>query len=263
MTVPLAHPLEPVAIAFENLTLGYERHPAVHHLSGEIRRGELIGLVGPNGAGKSTLLKGIVGQLRPLGGTLACHGVPVREIAYLPQQVDIDRAFPISVFDCVAMGLWRHVGFWRGIDAAHKQAVLDALTALGLTGFEDRLVGTLSGGQFQRALFARLMLQDASVILLDEPFRAVDAKTIEDLIAIILQWHAEGRTVIAALHDLDQVRANFPRTLVLARELVAWGDTGAVLTAENLFKARQLCEAWDQEAEICERGEHAAQRRTA
>ena len=161
------------------------------------------------------------------------------------------------------MGLWRHVGFWRSIDAAQKQAVLDALTALGLTGFEDRLVGTLSGGQFQRALFARLMLQDASVILLDEPFRAVDAKTIEDLIAIILQWHAEGRTVIAALHDLDQVRAHFPRTLVLARELVAWGDTGAVLTAENLFKARQLCEAWDQEAEICERGEHAAQRRTA
>ncbi len=263
MTIPLALPLKPVAIAFENLTLGYERHPAVHHLSGEIRQGELIGLVGPNGAGKSTLLKGIVGQLRPLGGTLACHGVPVRQIAYLPQQVDIDRTFPISVFDCVAMGLWRHVGFWRSIDAAQKQAVLDALTALGLTGFEDRLVGTLSGGQFQRALFARLMLQDASVILLDEPFRAVDAKTIEDLIAIILQWHAEGRTVIAALHDLEQVRAHFPRTLVLARELVAWGDTGAVLTVENLFKARQLCEAWDQEAEICERGAHAAQRRSA
>ena len=251
------------AIDFRDLTLGYGRRPAVHHVNGEVAQGELLALVGPNGAGKSTLLKGIMSEIKPLDGKIDLHGLSHRDIAYLPQQIDIDRSFPISVFDCVAMGLWRHVGFWRGIDAAQKQAVLDALTALGLTGFEDRLVGTLSGGQFQRALFARLMLQDAAVILLDEPFRAVDAKTIEDLIAIILRWHAEGRTVIAAVHDLDQVRAHFPRTLVLARELVAWGDTGAVLTAENLFKARQLCEAWDQEAEICERGEHAAQRRTA
>jgi zinc/manganese transport system ATP-binding protein len=263
MTIPLAHPLKPIAIAFEDLTLGYERHPAVHHLSGEVRTGDLLGLVGPNGAGKSTLLKGIMGQVRPLGGSLARNGVGVREIAYLPQQADIDRGFPITVYDCVAMGLWRQIGFWRGVNAARKQAILDALAALGLEGFEDRLVGTLSGGQFQRALFARLMLQDASVILLDEPFRAVDAKTIEDLIAIILQWHAEGRTVIAALHDLDQVRAHFPRTLVLARELVAWGETGAVLTAENLFRARQLCAAWDRDAEVCERGEHEAQRKTA
>jgi zinc/manganese transport system ATP-binding protein len=263
MTLALAHPVDAVAIAFEDLTLGYERHPAVHHLNGEIRRGELLCLVGPNGAGKSTLLKGIMGQVHPLGGTLERNGARVREIAYLPQQVDIDRTFPITVFDCVAMGLWREIGLWRGITSTQKRAIVDALAALGLEGFEDRLVGTLSGGQFQRALFARLMLQNASVILLDEPFRAVDSKTIEDLVAIILQWHAEGRTVIAALHDLDQVRTHFPRTLVLAREVVAWGETRAVLTAENLFKARQLCEAWDRDAEVCERGEHEAQRKTA
>ena len=116
----------------------------------------------------------------------------------------------------------------------------------------SRLVGALSGGQFQRVLFARLLLQDASLILLDEPFRAVDAKTVADLIALILRWHGEGRTVIAALHDMEQVRAHFPATLLLAREVVAWGDTRKVLTPANLCEARQLVEAFDEHAEICD-----------
>jgi zinc/manganese transport system ATP-binding protein len=263
MTIALAPRLDLAAVSFEDLTLGYERHPAVHHLSGEIRKGELLGLVGPNGAGKSTLLKGIVGELRPLDGTIRRNGLRTHDIAYLPQQIDVDRTFPITVFDCAAMGLWRHVGLWRGIDQRRRRAVLDALSTVGLEQFEDRLIGSLSGGQFQRVLFARLLLQDASVILLDEPFRAVDSKTVSDLIALILRWHKEGRTIIAALHDLEHVRAHFPRALVLARELVAFGDTSAVLTAENLSKARQLCEAWDEDAEICERGEHEAQRKIA
>jgi zinc/manganese transport system ATP-binding protein len=256
-------PLNPAVIAFENLTLGYERHPAVHHLTGEVRRGELLALIGPNGAGKSTLLKGIMGQLPALGGALRLNVGGIREIAYLPQQVDIDRSFPIAVFDCVAMGLWKEVGIWRSIGADGRQAVLDALATVGLEDFEDRTVGTLSGGQFQRVLFARLLLQDASIILLDEPFRAVDSKTIDDLIGLILHWHSEGRTIMAALHDLDQVRAYFPRTLVLARELVAWGETGSVLAPEILSRARRLCEAWDEDAEVCERGEHEAQRKIA
>ena len=263
MTV--AFPLRPdlIAVSFADLTLGYERHPAVHHLSCDIRKGELLGLVGPNGAGKSTLLKGIVGQLRPLAGRIQRNGVDTLDIAYLPQQIDVDRTFPITVFDCVAMGLWHQIGVWRGINANRHRTILDALATVGLQGFEARLVGSLSGGQFQRVLFARLLLQDASVILLDEPFRAVDTKTISDLIALIQRWHAEGRTIIAAMHDLEHVRTHFPRTLILARELVALGDTNTVLTAENLFNARQLCEAWDEDAAICERGEHEAQRKLA
>jgi zinc/manganese transport system ATP-binding protein len=255
--------LNPIAISFENLTLGYDRHPAVHHLTGEIRQGELLALIGPNGAGKSTLLKGIMGQLRPLEGTIRLNAGHIREIGYLPQQNDVDRSFPISVFDCVAMGLWHDIGIWRGIGADGKRAVLGALATVGLTDFDNRSVGTLSGGQFQRVLFARLLLQDASVILLDEPFRAVDTKTVHDLIKLILRWHAEGRTIIAALHDLDQVRACFPRTLVIARELVAWGETSAVLVPDVLSRARRLCEAWDEDAAVCERGEHEAQRNIA
>jgi zinc/manganese transport system ATP-binding protein len=263
MNVAVAPRAKSVALSFQDLTLGYERHPAVHHLTGEIRTGDLLALVGPNGAGKSTLLKGIMGELRPLGGSVNLNGLQVHDIAYLPQQNDVDRSFPISVFDCVAMGLWRHIGILRSVGRDGKRAVLDALATVGLTDFEHRSVGSLSGGQFQRVLFARLLLQDAAVVLLDEPFRAVDSKTVDDLVALIVRWHAEGRTIVAALHDLDQVRAYFPRTLVLARELVAWGDSSKVLAPDILAKARQLCEAWDTDAEVCERGEHEAQRKIA
>jgi zinc/manganese transport system ATP-binding protein len=243
------------AISFHNVTLGYDRHPAVHHISGEISRGELLAVVGPNGAGKSTLLKGIVGELKPLSGSLSLDGLGKRDIAYLPQVIEIDRSFPISVFDCVAMGLWRTIGAWRGLRARDKQAVIGALRTVDLVELADRPVGSLSGGQFQRMLFARLLLQDAAVILLDEPFRAVDTRTVAELIALIERWHREGRTVLAALHDIEQVRAHFPDTLLLAREVVAWGKTPQVLTPANLAKSRTLTEAFDSHAEICERDE--------
>ena len=241
------------AIVFRDLTLGYDRHPAVHHITGTVARGELLAIVGPNGAGKSTLLKGIIGELKPLSGSLDRDGIKKSEIAYLPQQIDIDRSFPISVFDCVAMGLWREIGAWRGLDGKRQAEVAHALATVGLQGLGSRSVGALSGGQFQRVLFARLLLQDAALILLDEPFRAVDAKTVADLIALILRWHGEGRTVLAALHDFEQVRAHFPTTLLLAREVVAWGETRKVLTQANLAKSRQLTEAFDEHADICER----------
>jgi zinc/manganese transport system ATP-binding protein len=126
-----------------------------------------------------------------------------------------------------------------------------AIEAVGLTGFEPRPIGTMSGGQMQRVLFARLLLQDARVIVLDEPFNAIDAKTSADLLALVRRWHSEQRTVLAALHDLELVKANFPETLLLARETVAWGATRDVLTAENMIKARRMCEAFDEQAEAC------------
>jgi zinc/manganese transport system ATP-binding protein len=251
------------ALTFRDLTLGYDRHPAVHHITGQVKRGELLALVGPNGAGKSTLLKGIIGELKSLSGSLDRDGLKKSDIAYLPQQIDIDRSFPISVFDCVAMGLWREIGAWRAVDGKRSDEVVRALATVGLIDLAARPVGALSGGQFQRVLFARLLLQDAALILLDEPFRAVDTKTVADLIALILRWHGEGRTVLAALHDIEQVRAHFPATLLLAREVVAWGETRKVLTQANLAKSRQLVEAFDEHAEVCERDEEARERQPA
>jgi zinc/manganese transport system ATP-binding protein len=238
-------------LKFRDVTLGYERHPAVHHLSGAVEQGDLLAVVGPNGAGKSTLFKGVMGLIKPLAGAIEFSGIRRADIAYLPQAADIDRGFPISVYDLVAVGLWRSAGLFGGIGAKHRHAIEHAIEAVGLTGFEERAIGTLSSGQMQRALFARLLLQDARVIVLDEPFNAVDAKTVSDLVALVQRWHGEERTVIAALHDFDLVRATFPDTLLLARELVAWGKTPDVLTPENLLKARRMCEAFDDDADAC------------
>ncbi len=245
------------AIALRGLTLGYDRHPAVHHLAGVIAGGSLLAVVGPNGAGKSTLLKGIVGEIPCLEGEIERR--PAGEaVAYLPQAGEIDRTFPLRVLDLVAMGLWARLGPWRSL-LPHRSILMRALAAVGLVGFEHRPIGTLSGGQFQRALFARLIVQDARVILLDEPFTGVDGQTSADLLALIGAWHAEGRTVVAALHDLVQVRGHFPDTLLLAREPVAWGPTASVLTPANLARAQALSEAWDEDAPVCDRG-HAHQK---
>jgi zinc/manganese transport system ATP-binding protein len=241
----------PAALSFQDLTLGYERHPAVHHLSGTVERGALVAVCGPNGAGKSTLFKGIVGLLTPLAGRIDVKDCRVRDIAYLPQIADIDRSFPINVYDMVAMGLWRRAGLFGSIGRKEREQVHDTMTAVGLRGFEERSISSLSGGQMQRVLFARLLLQDARVILLDEPFNAIDAKTIADLLDIIGRWHREERTIMAALHDFELIRANFPETLLLAREPVAWGATPGVLTPENLLKARRMCEAFDTHAAEC------------
>ncbi len=238
-------------IRFEDLTLGYGRRPAVHHLHGEIPAGSLTAIVGPNGAGKSTLLKGVVGTLSPLAGSIALpRGT---RIAYLPQAAEIDRSFPLSVYDLVAMGLWSRVGLFGGIGRRDRHRIDEAIAAVGLTGFERRAIGTLSGGQMQRALFARLLLQDAGVILLDEPFTAIDAKTSADLLDLVRRWHDEARTVVAVLHDLDVVKRTFPHTLLIAREPVAWGETEAVLSPANLLKARRMVEAHDPHAEPCPR----------
>jgi zinc/manganese transport system ATP-binding protein len=240
-------------ILLDDVTLGYARHPAVHHLSGAIGSGSLTAVVGPNGAGKSTLLKGLVGMLKPLSGSIGLGKLSRRDIAYLPQAAEIDRSFPMAVYDLVAMGLWKRHGLFGGMGRGDSQRIGDALGAVGLTGFENRPIGTLSGGQTQRALFARLLLQDAPVILLDEPFNALDTRTVSDLLDIIRRWHGEQRTVIAVLHDMDLVRAHFTDALLLARSPVAWGPAHEVLTAENLFKARHMIEAFDPEAAICSR----------
>ena len=238
-------------IALDDLTLAYERHPAVHHVSGAFEAGSLTAIVGPNGAGKTTLLKALAGLVRPAAGRVV-HGALARtDIAYLPQVPELDRRFPISVHDVVLLGHWRTLGWNRGVDRTRRDQAARALDAVGLAGFEHRPIGTLSAGQFQRVLFARLMLQDAALILLDEPFSAVDARTAHDLTLLVASWHREHRTVIAVLHDLDAVRRHFPNTLLLARECIAWGPTERVLTAANLERARHMAESWDPDAEAC------------
>jgi len=170
-------------LQFRDVTLGYDRHPAVHHLNGEVAPGALLA---------------IVGILKPLAGAILTGDLDVRDIAYLPQSADIDRSFPISVFDFVGTGLWRSTGFFGGMgDSRSREKIAQALAAVGLSGFENRSIGTLSGGQMQRLLFARVLLQDARLIVLDEPLNAIDAKTSDDLLALVRRcttWISCART---------------------------------------------------------------------
>ena len=240
------------AIDLHDLTLTYERRPAVHHANGRFAAGSLTAIVGPNGAGKSTLIKAIAGTLKPAVGRVERNQLATRHIGYLPQAAEIDRSFPLSVADTVMMGAWRSIGAFRGASRKHAQQAQEALTAVGLTGFEQRSISSLSSGQFQRVLFARLLLQDASVILLDEPFTAIDARTTRDLLQLIRTWHGQGRTVIAVLHDIEQVRQHFPSTLLLAREIIAWGDTADILSDDNLRRAKNMAEHWNPDAQPCD-----------
>lgn len=235
-----------------DVTLGYEGHPAVHHLDGVFEAGSMTAVFGPNGSGKSTLLKGLMGTLKPLSGSIERLDLDVRDIAYLPQAQEIDRSFPASVHDLVSLGLIRRTGFFSAVGKGQREEIATALAAVGLDGFQGRPIGSLSGGQLQRLLFARVLLQDAKVILLDEPFSAIDSRTVRDLLSLIHRWHAERRTIIAVLHDADLIRAHFPESLVLAREPVAWGLSEDALMPANLLKARRMNEAWDKNAPWCE-----------
>jgi zinc/manganese transport system ATP-binding protein len=241
-------------LTFRDLTLGYNSHPAIHHLNGTVRKGSLTAVVGANGSGKSTLMKGIVGVLKPMEGAVV--RMPGVRTAYLPQQSELDRSFPARVVDLVSLGLWPKRGMLGRYTWEDRESVSKALMAVGLGGFEKRPIDTLSGGQLQRTLFARVLLQDADLILLDEPFNAVDAKTVGDLIQLIKRWHGEERTIMVVVHDLDLVRQNFPETLLLARQPVAWGDTKETLRPENLLKARRFHEAWEENAPWCEPDDH-------
>ncbi|MEP6827643.1 MAG: zinc ABC transporter ATP-binding protein AztA [Aestuariivirga sp.] len=240
------------AFELHDLTLGYAGHPAMRHLSGCFEVGSLTAIVGPNGSGKSTLLKGLAGLLKPMAGKIERKSSEKSDLAYLPQSGELDLGFPATVTELVGLGLWAKRGLFKAHIKEDRNSVAQAITKVGLQGFESRQINSLSGGQLQRALFARLILQDSRVILLDEPFTAIDESTTEDLMNLITQWHNDGRTVLAVLHDFAVVKRHFPQTLLLAGRPVAWGATADVMSADNLGRVQNFVEAWDETASDCE-----------
>jgi zinc/manganese transport system ATP-binding protein len=217
------------AVALAGVTVRYGRRVALEAVSGRFAQGSLTAVVGANGAGKSTLLAAIAGTVRLAGGSVRR---PARwRLAYLPQVATVDGEYPLTVTELITLGAWCEFGAFGAAGANVRSRAAAAAAMVGLTGRLDRRVGELSVGELQRALFARLILQDAAVILLDEPFAAVDAPTSAMLLEQVARWHDQGRTVIAVLHDLDLVRARFPSTLVLARRCLAWDATEVALPA--------------------------------
>ncbi len=243
---------EDFAVKLNNLTIAYNRQPAVHHVNGRFKPGGLTAITGPNGAGKSTLLKAIAGILPVFEGSIEFGVITRNDMASMPQAADMQREFPINVMQMVCSGFWQQTGGFGKISKFQREKAMQALTEVGLDGFEARNLDSISAGQFQRALFARVIVQDAKLILLDEPFTAIDASTTSALLQIIKRWHEQGRTVIGVLHDFEQIKNNFTNCLLLAREIIAWGKPEDVLKAEHLFSARFFREAPPQTDEVCE-----------
>jgi len=216
-------------VILDNVTVRYGRRVALEAVSGEFPAGSLTAVVGANGAGKSTLLAAIAGVVRLAGGVV--NYAARQRLAYLPQLAAIDREYPLTVAELIALGGWREFGAFRSPGTALRARAAAVADSVGLAARLEQPIGELSEGELQRALFARLVLQDAAVILLDEPFAAIDSQTMPVLLDQVTRWHREGRTVIAVVHDLDLVQARFPTTLVLAQRCLAWGATEMALPA--------------------------------
>jgi zinc/manganese transport system ATP-binding protein len=235
---PRPHDVKRGCVVLREVTVGYRERVALEGISGVFAAGSLTAIVGANGAGKTTLLRAIAGLMPSRRGSIEVAGAQApADLAYLPQSDSIDRDFPISVLEFAALGGWAGIGPLGRVPPELRSRSIDALQAVGLDQLAGRMLGELSVGQFRRALFARVIVQDAAIVLLDEPFAGVDAVTSDDLLRLMQRWHAEERTVMVALHDLEQVLANFPETLLLSRRAIAWGGTAAALTPENLAEA--------------------------
>lgn len=238
-------------VTLTNVSAGYDRHPAVHHVSGVFADASMNAVVGPNGGGKSTLVKTLAGFEPLMSGAIDLGGIRADQIAYLPQQFEIDRTFPISVQDVVMLGHWPRLGAFGRRLPQHTDDALQALALVDMQAFAHRPVASLSTGQWQRVLFARLSLQRARLILLDEPFAAIDGRTTHDLLHVLEQWQRAGAIIVCVMHDFNLVRDHFAQTLVLARELIAWGDTQTAMSDINLARASALAGQWHDQADLC------------
>lgn len=226
-------------LEFSNLTLGYSAQPAVHHLTAHVEKNTNLALIGPNGGGKSTLLKSIMGELKPLGGDIHWPNGKV-QVGYLPQQAHINLTLPINVADFISLGFWPQLGAFKGLNSFYQDKLSQALADVGLADFHQRLLTSLSGGQQQRVIFARLLAEDAELLLLDEPFAAIDQPTTEQLLSLMQSLQAKGKTLITVMHNLQLVEQHFDQALFLARDLLGFGPVKQLLTPENLAKATNM-----------------------
>jgi manganese/zinc/iron transport system ATP- binding protein len=231
---------KPPAISLRNVSVSYERKPAVRNVSLDITVADRVAIVGPNGAGKSTLIKAVVGLVDLDAGRVEVHGHPVARVrdrvAYVPQRGVIDWDFPVVVRDVVLMGRYGRVGWLRRPGRRDREIAAQALERMGMEEFADRQIGELSGGQQQRVFLARALAQEADVLLLDEPFVGVDAATEEAIFGLLDQAHEEGTTVVVVNHDLGTVRRHFDRVVLMNARVVAYGPPEEALDPELVRK---------------------------
>lgn len=208
-------------ITFDQFQAGYQKNPVTPFVNGHIMPGTLLAVTGANGSGKSTLLKTLAGLIPPVSGHYI-RAVTRGKTGLLPQQSDIDKQFPINVFDLVAMGCWQRTGWFGAINRQLRQEIMTQLDRVRMADFACAYPSTLSGGQLQRVLFARLLMQQATLLLLDEPFTGIDQQTTQLLMALLIEQQQQGKTVVVVLHDSALVERYFPHQLHLTRKQAVW-----------------------------------------
>jgi len=221
-------------INISQVNVYYKQLLALENINVSIKKNAMLAVIGANGSGKSTLLKTMMGQIPHHSGQVTFNQCKTARIAYLPQSQSIDKQFPITVKEFVAAGAWHEIGLFKRFAQAQLTQLNACLTQVGLAQYQQHQISELSGGQFQRMLFARMLMQDAEILILDEPFNSVDTQTTRDLMKVINQCHQLGKTVIAVIHDLPLVKQFFPEVLMIAKTVVAHGPTVQTMTEKNL-----------------------------
>lgn len=226
-----------MALEVFGLTVSYQHKPVLRQVNVAVPVAQMVAIIGPNGAGKSTLLKAILGLLPIDSGTIHVLGKPVdatrRQIAYVPQTDSTDWDFPVTVREVVLMGRYREMGLFGRPSRRDRELVTQALKTVGMTDFAERHIRQLSGGQQQRVFLARALAQQARVLLLDEPFAGVDARTEETIFRLMDSFSADGKTLIVVNHNL-QILDRFDAVLMLNQRVIAYGPATETVSEDNL-----------------------------
>jgi zinc/manganese transport system ATP-binding protein len=229
------------AVILEGVVAVRGRRVVLDRVDGAFVASSATAIIGPNGAGKSSLLDVLAGRLRPVAGHVRiADGL---RVGYLPQHPSVERDAPLRVRDLVLLGRLPRLGGWRGADEADRRAVDEAVAAVGLSDRADRTLGDLSGGEWRRALLARLIAAEPDIILLDEPFVALDRASGDLLVSLVRRWTDLGRTVVCAMHDEHRACEAFTTTLLLDGRVVAWGPTATLLAVGDGASGRRLAAA--------------------
>ena len=224
-------------IEIKNLTVTYKDTPALDNINVTLTNSKIIGIVGPNGAGKSTLIKAVLNIISSKGIIKIDNKLSkdqLGSVAYVEQKINIDYNFPIKVRECVSLGIYPKIGLFKNLNKSDWQKVDEALKLVGLEEFSNRQISELSGGQFQRVLIARCLVQEAKYIFLDEPFIGIDSVSEEIIMNTLRKLRDNGHTILIVHHDLRKVHAYFDEVLLLNKKLISYGSTKETFTRENL-----------------------------
>lgn len=221
------------AINIQDLSVSYHGKPALRTINVAILPGSLVGIIGPNGAGKSTFIKALLDLIPKDNGSVRIFGKTFSEqrqlVAYVPQRNNIDWDFPINVLETVLLGTYPSLGIFKRPKKADKARALACLKQVGMEDYHDRQIGELSGGQQQRVFLARALVQEPEILLLDEPFVGIDILSEENMMNILRNLKATGKTILVVHHDLSKVDTYFEQLLVLNKKQIGYGDVKEVV----------------------------------